>query len=550
VLSKIYIKNYALIDELQVVFQDGLSTITGETGAGKSILLGGLSLVLGKRADFSNIKNKSQKCIIECEFQITPYALESFFETNDLDYDSQTIIRREILPSGKSRAFVNDSPVNLSVLEALGRRLVDIHSQHDTSILTSNLYQFQIIDALAENQDLLLEYSHVLKDFNENTNELQRLFSQRQQAKQDFDYNSFLLKELEESNILDLDLKLLEAEYATLSNVEVVQSELSMAQQLLGAEDMGINANMTELKQRFQHLKSLSANFKDLFDRIESAAIELDDIFGEIYSQLDTLEINPQRLQQLENQLKSIQDFFNKHNVSSLEELNSVYVQLQQKTMSVDDLDKAISETENLINENLKKLNKISSILSKKRQAILPKLQTELHTLLQSLGMPQAEFQIALSDAESFLKNGKDQISFLLKANRGGAFLPLDKGASGGELSRIMLAIKYILSKHQQLPTIMFDEIDTGVSGEISNKMALMMQDMSRCMQVFAITHLPQIAAKGAHHFKVFKVESKGSTATQLALLNDEDRLVEIAQMLGGDHISNSAKAHAKQLLN
>lgn len=549
-LSKIYIKNYALIDELEVQFHDGLTTITGETGAGKSILLGGLSLVLGKRADFSNIKDKSEKCIIECEFKIAQYNLEPFFEINDLDYETETTIRREVLPSGKSRAFVNDSPINLSVLEALGSHLIDVHSQHDTLSLTSNSFQFQIIDSLANNKELLEQYTKELSQYNQNKNELKHLQSQRQQAKNDFDYNNFLLTELQESKILNLNLQDLELEYATLSNVEYIQSELTIAQQILGTDDIGALAQILELKQRFRKLKSLSPQFEDLSNRIDSVAIELDDIFSEIVNQLDDLEINPQRLQLLDNQLKKTQDLFNKHQVSSMGELQAVFSELEQKTLSVDELDRRIHQFQDLLKSNINKLNKLSTDISKKRHAILPDLKNELHNLLMNLGMPQAEFKIQLTATNEFLLNGMDQLSFLLKANKGGLFLPLGKGASGGELSRIMLAIKYILSKHQQLPTIMFDEIDTGVSGEISNKMASMMQDMSRHMQVFAITHLPQIAAKGTHHYKVFKTENHGDTLTQLTLLDAEERLIEIAQMLGGDHISKSAKAHAEQLLN
>lgn len=549
-LSYIHIKNYALIDELKVHFKDGFTTITGETGAGKSILLGGLSLVLGNRVDFSNVKNKSQKSIIECIFQIQHYNLQSFFESQDLDYETEAILRREVLPSGKSRAFVNDSPVNLTVLEDLGSRLIDIHSQHETLSLTSNSFQFQIIDSLANNKELLEQYTKELNQYNQNKNELKHLQSQRQEAKNDFDYNNFLLTELQESKILNLNLQDLELEYATLSNVEYIQSELTIAQQILGTDDIGALAQILELKQRLRKLKSLSLQFEDLSNRIDSATIELDDIFSEIDNQLDNLEINPQRLQLLDNQLKKTQDLFNKHQVSSIGELQVVFSELEQKTLSVDELDKRIHQFEGLLKSNINKLNKISTDISKKRHAILPDLKNELHNLLMNLGMPQAEFKILLTATKDFLHNGMDQLSFLLKANKGGEFLPLDKGASGGELSRIMLATKYILSKHLKLPTIMFDEIDTGVSGEISNKMATMMQDMSQYMQVFAITHLPQIAAKGAHHFKVFKEEKNGETVTQLKPLNNEDRLMEIAQMLGGEQTSKSAIAHAEQLLN
>lgn len=549
-LSFIHIKNYALIDELKVHFQNGLTTITGETGAGKSILLGGLSLVLGKRVDFSNIKDKTKKSIIECVFQIDSYNLKHFFEANDLDYESETILRREVLPSGKSRAFVNDSPVNLTILQLLGSHLIDIHSQHDNLSLTTNSFQFQIIDALADNSDLLQQYAEERYLYSENSKALIHLKDQRQQLKKEFDYNSFLLNELEESNVLHLSLEDLEVEYATLNNVEFIQSELSFSQQILGEQDRGIIANLMALKQRFQNLKTISNPFEEILNRINSTTIELDDIFSEIERQLEDLEINPERLNVLDGQLKLIQNLFNKHNVSSIEELLTIHNTLQQKTLSIDELDNRILSTDNLLHENLKKLNKISKSISKKREGILPKLEVELHDLLQHLGMPQAEFKIRLSKVDDFLSNGKDQLSFLLKTNKGSEFLPISKGASGGELSRIMLAIKYILSKHQQLPTVMFDEIDTGVSGEISNKMAILMQEMSAYMQVFAITHLPQIAAKGAHHFKIYKSVDNDSTLTKIKALNPEERLLEIAQMLGGTQHTKSAKAHAKQLLN
>lgn len=549
-LSFIHIKNYALIDELKVHFQNGLTTITGETGAGKSILLGGLSLVLGKRVDFSNIKDKTKKSIIECVFQIDSYNLKHFFEANDLDYESETILRREVLPSGKSRAFVNDSPVNLTILQLLGSHLIDIHSQHDNLSLTTNSFQFQIIDALADNSDLLQQYAEERYLYSENSKALIHLKDQRQQLKKEFDYNSFLLNELEESNVLHLSLEDLEVEYATLNNVEFIQSELSFSQQILGEQDRGVIANLMALKQRFQNLKTISNPFEEILNRINSTTIELDDIFSEIERQLEDLEINPERLNVLDGQLKRIQNLFNKHNVSSIEELLTIHSTLQQKTLSIDELDNRILSTDNLLHENLKKLNKISKSISKKREGILPKLKVELHDLLQHLGMPQAEFKIRLSQVDDFLSNGKDQLSFLLKTNKGSEFLPISKGASGGELSRIMLAIKYILSKHQQLPTVMFDEIDTGVSGEISNKMAILMQEMSAYMQVFAITHLPQIAAKGAHHFKIYKSVDNDSTLTKIKALNPEERLLEIAQMLGGTQHTKSAKAHAKQLLN
>ena len=549
-LAQLYIKNYALIDELDVNFDEGLTIITGETGAGKSILLGGLSLVLGKRVDFSNIKDTDKKSIIECTFNIEAYNLQSFFDSQYLEYEQQTIVRREVLPSGKSRAFVNDSPVTLSVLDALGQQLIDIHSQHETLSLTDDAFQFQIIDALAQTNDLLKTYKSTLADYKENQKELELLHSQQQQSKNDYDYNSFLRQEIEEAQVLNLDLKALESQYETLNNVDYIQSELQFAQQILSHEDVGISTQLTELKQRFNKLKDISTGYTSLFERILSTQIELDDIFTEIEHHQNTLEANPQLLFDIENQLKKVNDLLGKHNVQTIEDLKLVFEELSEKVAHLTNLDAQLESVNNLLNDNFKKLNNISSALSAKRKGVLTNLEDELHVLLAVLGMPNAVFKIELQPSTDFLFNGKDVLNFLLKANKGGQFLPLKKGVSGGELSRIMLAVKFILSKHQKLPTIMFDEIDTGVSGEISNKMASIMQEMSQYMQVFTITHLPQIAAKGAHHFKVFKVDDDSKTITQLKKLNYDERLEEIAQMLGGKEISETAKKHAQQLLN
>jgi DNA repair protein RecN (Recombination protein N) len=550
VLAQLYIKNYALIDELDVNFDEGLTIITGETGAGKSILLGGLALVLGKRVDFSNIKDSDKKSIIECTFNIEAYHLQSFFDTHNLEYEQYTIIRREVLPSGKSRAFVNDSPVTLSVLDALGQQLIDIHSQHETLSLTDDAFQFQIIDALAQTHDLLKAYKSTLADYKENQKELELLQNQQQQSKKDHDYNSFLRQEIEEAQVLNLDLKVLESQYETLNNLDYIQSELQFAQEVLSHEDVGVSTQLNELKQRFNKLKDISKEYTSLFERILSTQIELDDIFTEIEHHQNTLEANPQLLFDTENQLKKVNDLLGKHNVQTIEELKVVFVELSEKVAHLTNLDAQLESVNNLLNENFKKLNNISSVLSKKRKGVLTNLEDELHVLLTALGMPNAVFKIELQSSTDFLFNGKDVLSFLLNANKGGQFLPLKKGASGGELSRIMLAVKFILSKHQKLPTIMFDEIDTGVSGEISNKMASIMQEMSQYMQVFTITHLPQIAAKGTHHFKVFKVDDDSKTITQLKKLNSDERLEEIAQMLSGKEISETAKQHAQQLLN
>ena len=549
-LTKLHIKNYALIEDLKVDFKSGLTTITGETGAGKSILLGGLSLVLGKRIDLSNIKDPTKKSIIECIFDIDFYSLQPFFDKYDLEYDSETIIRREILPSGKSRAFVNDSPVTLTILSELGSLLIDIHSQNQTLSIITDSYQFDIVDALAKTKSNLNNYSSCLSKHKTLKKDIENLKLEKQSSINEFDYHSFLLNELIESNVLDIDFELLESEYNSLSNVDLIQTELSQVKQILDNDEIGLNVQLIELKRRIAKLCNIASEYLPISERVESISIELDDIFSEIEFKLDNLESNPNRLNEVESQLKLIHNLFTKHNVGSIEDLNIVFKVLKEKTSIISGFDKRLDELNAYLDQNLVKLNNASSEISKKRLSILPKLEFELDSLLHDLGMPHAKFKIKITPSANFLNNGKDLLSFELKSNKGGSFLPLKKGVSGGELSRIMLAVKYILSKHQQLPTIMFDEIDTGVSGEISNKIASIMQEMSNYMQVFTITHLPQIAAKGDYHFKVFKTENDTTTITQLRLLDNEERVKEIAQMLDGKQISQSARAHAQQLLN
>lgn len=549
-LTNLTIKNYALIDELNVSFNTGLTIITGETGAGKSILLGGLSLVLGKRADLSSVKDNSKKCVIEATFDIAKYNLKSVFITEELDYEAQTIIRREILPSGKSRAFINDTPVNLNNLQVLGERLLDIHSQHQTIQLTNDNFQFQVIDALAKNEKPLVAYTSLLKEFKRLKKELQDLQDKKNNALKELDYFTFLLKELEEANLVAGELETLETEYETLNNVEEIKEKLTLSNELISNEDIGIITNLTELKNQFSKLSGYSSQYNSIFERIQSSLIELDDVFSEIENLQELLEADPNRLQQVNAKLQIINNLLQKHTVSSIEDLLQIKDDLSSKVFETENLDAIILEKENFINTLESKLVSEAESIHNNRIAIIPKLITQLESILGTLGMPNAKFNIKLEQTQSFLNNGRDELQFLFSANKGGQFNELKKSASGGELSRIMLAIKSILSKYMQLPTIMFDEIDTGVSGEISNKMATIMQQMSKSMQVFTITHLPQIAAKGDTHFKVFKEDLNNVTQTQLKQLNTDERIVEIAQMLGGTDASSSAIAHAKELLN
>ncbi|MBF62302.1 MAG: DNA repair protein RecN [Xanthomarina sp.] len=549
-ITSLSIKNYALIDSLQVQFNQGFSIITGETGAGKSILLGGLSLILGKRADLSSIKDTSKKCIIEAVFDVTNYKLESLFEANDLDYEPQTIIRREILPTGKSRAFINDSPVNLTALQLLGEQLIDIHSQHETLQLVDDAFQFEIIDALASNDTLLKDYAIQLKEFKTIQKELDTLMKFKAEAIKEYDYNSFLLKELTEANLVEGELETLEEELETLSNVEEIRETLSHASQVFSEEEIGLLSVLSQLKGNFKKIGPYAAKYQGLYERIESSLIELDDVYAELEKLQDQLDADPERLEKVSSKLSLLNNLFQKHLVSSVSELIQIKDQLTDKVSETENLDENIQKKENQLQQQKNALNKLSKQLHDNRTKAIPELSNQLETMLRDLGMPNAKFKMSLKYSDTFYANGKDELSFLFTANKGGQFNELKKAASGGELSRIMLAIKSILSKYKQLPTIMFDEIDSGVSGEISNKMGQIMLQMSQYMQVFAITHIPQIAAKGNTHFKVFKEDVDQVTLTNLKKLNHDERLVEIAQMLGGVEISSSAMAHAKQLLN
>lgn len=549
-LTGLSISNYALIDELNVKFNNGLTIITGETGAGKSILLGGLSLVLGKRADLSQVKDTTKKCIIEATFDIAKYDLKPLFNSEDLDYESQTIIRREVLPSGKSRAFVNDTPVTLDSLVTLSDHLLDIHSQHQTRQLTEDDYQFQVIDALANNTQLLSSYKKLLLQYRKENSELLRLESSKAESIKEYDYNLFLLNELKEAQLIDGELEELEATFEQLNNVEVIQEKLVSSQERITAEDMGVLDNLKLIKQEISKISSFNKDYAELEARVNSVIIEMDDILAEIEEQGEKLSADPKELERINQKLTVIHNLLRKHAVASVNELIEIRSSLEAKVDEGENLDEVIEGKKKVISQLHQQLNENGTSLHDNRLKVIPTLIKKLESMLKELGMPNARFNIILDQNEDFKSNGLDSLQFLFTANKGTSFTELKKSASGGELSRIMLAIKSILADYVVLPTIMFDEIDTGVSGEISNKMASIMKQMSKRMQVFTITHLPQIAAKGDSHFKVYKTDVNNITQTRLKSLTQEERIVEIAQMLGGLDVSDSALAHAKQLLN
>ncbi|TVZ09605.1 DNA repair protein RecN (Recombination protein N) [Cellulophaga sp. RHA_52] len=549
-LVSLSIKNYALIDHLNVSFTNGFTVITGETGAGKSILLGGLALVLGKRADLSSLRDKEKKCVIEAEFSISKYNLKSFFNENDVDYEENTIIRREILPSGKSRAFINDSPVRLATLTALGDSLIDVHSQNQTLQLGDNAYQFKVIDGLASNADLLATYEKNLRLFKKETKALELLQQEKQEGIKEYDYNTFLLSELENAPLKEGILEELEEQYEQLNNVENIMEHLSKGHQLISDEQVGILTLLAELKQASSKLAGFGAQFTSLNDRVQSVFIEVDDIFEEFESLENNVEANPKLLEEVNAKLQLLYDLQKKHGVLEVKELLQIKEDLAQKVDATENIDATIRAKEAEIAAQEKALNTICTKISKQRKAIIPELKQQLESILASLGMPSAEFKIEINEAPSFMYNGKDELVFQFSANKGSSFGELKKVASGGELSRIMLAIKAVLAKYEDLPTLMFDEIDTGVSGEISNRMGVIMQEMSSSMQIFSITHLPQVASKGNHHYKVYKEDKNNVTHTQMKQLTTEERVVELAEMLGGKDLSDSAIAHARQLLN
>ena len=549
-LSSISIKNYALINELHIDFSSGLSIITGETGAGKSILLGALGLVLGNRAELSTLKNTTKKCVVEAVVGIDKYNLKDFFETEDIDYEPNTILRREILPSGKSRAFVNDTPVTLSVLTLLRARLIDVHSQHQTLQVSDQQFQFQLIDAVASNDSNLTSYKSELAKYISEKNRLEEIQLAQREATLQYDYNSHLYNELLEAKLIEDEQELLEEKLEKINNVEEIKQNLSEALQLTTDDTIGIQNLLYSLEQKLAKISSYSKEYQELSDRISSVKIELVDIIGEIETANESVDFNPSEADQLNDRLQLIYNLQKKHYVNSISELLTIQSTLSEKVSRVENSEQLLAEQEAIVEEIANKLDIIALKISDARNKIIPKLSKQLENVLADLGMPHARFQIQNTLSENYYKNGKDVLQFLFSANKGGQYGELKKVASGGELSRVMLAIKKILSENSQLPTIIFDEIDSGVSGEISNKMAHIMSQMSQKMQVITITHLPQIAAKGNQHYKVYKEEVNNITTTNLKQLSEDERIVEIAEMLSGKNISDSALIHARELLN
>lgn len=549
-LHSIYIQNYALISELEIDFNKGLNIITGETGAGKSIVLGALSLILGQRADTSVLKDKTRKCYVEAKFQIELYKIKSFFELNDLDYENLTTIRREITDKGKSRAFINDTPVNLSVLKDLSKNLIDIHSQHESLLLGDDHFQLSLVDSFANHQDLLENYQNKFEEYNILSTEYRKLVKNADNAKSDLDYFQFQFDQLEALKVLEGEQEELETELEKLNHSEEIKVNLSNCHHILSNEETSIISNLKQAKNSIETISKYIKEGSDLVQRIGSVYIELQDINNEVELLDERIEHDPARIEFIRERLDNIYSLEQKHKVSRDKDLIEIKDELQQKIDKINSYD---FETEKIKNELTALYNillKLVVKISENRKNVIPKIEKQVISILQQLGIPNANFKVKQIPTEDFLSTGKETISFMFSANKNIALEELSKVASGGEISRLMISIKSLLVETTTLPTIIFDEIDTGTSGEIAHKMGDIIKEMSEKMQVINITHLPQIASKGDYHYVVYKKDNNESTNTYIKLLSKEERINEIAKMLSGESLSEAAIQNAKVLLS
>ncbi|MXV38931.1 DNA repair protein RecN [Flavobacteriaceae bacterium Ap0902] len=547
-LINLFISNYALIKQLELNFNSGLTTITGETGAGKSILLGALKLVLGERADLHAIKDKEKKCVIEATFDITNLNLEDYFETNDLDYEDLTIFRREILPSGKSRAFVNDVPTKLNVLSTLSSKLIDVHSQFETADLLNPSFQFQWVDAVAGQQAEIEYFRNLLEVYHATLADKKKLEREKSTYQKELDYNEFLHNELLEANLEDFSLEELENEQRLLENAEETAMRLSEAFQILNAEELGVVDLMAQVQLKAKQFSEYLTN-SDLKARIDSLLIETIDITSEIQVKLEDIEADPNRLMDVQAKLNQLHTLLQKHQAVDIAELikirDDIAVKIKKSFSVEDDIQRLEDEVFNLE----KRLNTLAQSIRKKRLEVIPSIEKEITKTLKELGMPDAELKFRLTKSDIFNNFGQEDIQLLFTANKGMPLNLIEKSASGGERSRLMLAIKESVSKNKELPTLILDEIDTGVSGKVAGSIGAVMHRMGKHMQVISITHLPQVAAYGQTHLKVVKSKKDDTTVTSVINLNHQQRIEELAQIMSGYIITDAAKKQAEELL-
>ena len=547
-LNRIFIQNFALIDQLEIHLQKGLQVITGETGAGKSIILGALRLIMGERADLKNFADLESKSIVEAEFKISKN-LQDFFTENDLDFDENTIIRREILPSGKSRAFVNDVPVTLDILKELSEKLVDIHSQFETSNLFSEAYQFKIIDGLSENKNLIENYQKDFSELLKLKKEVEKLKNQLSEGNKESDYKQFLLEELETANLENVNYELLQSQISLAENKGTISELLAQIFARTDQDEVGVFDSLYDIKNKLNKIAELSLQFSEINQRFEENYIELKDTLFQLQNEAENIDTNSEDLLALQEQNDRINALFLKHKVSEIDDLLQLKNELSAEQSSFVDLETKISSLEKEIISLENSLEKQTKVLTKNREKAIPVFKNKIENLLQQLGLEKAKVEVELTSTKDFVLFGKEKIQLLFQANSGFPLKPIQSAISGGERSRVMLAIKKLMAENAELPTLILDEIDTGVSGRIADEIGNVMQEMAENMQLIVITHLAQVAAKGNNNYKVLKSDIAGKTQTQIVSLNQEEKLTEIAQLLSGSKITDAAILQAKELM-
>lgn len=548
-LTDLLIKNYALIEQLKLKPHTSLNIITGETGAGKSIMLGAIGLLLGNRADLKVLFDTAQNCVVEASFLVWPYQMESLFKELDLDYEDQTNIRRVISPSGKSRAFINDIPVTLEVLRKIGSRLLDVHSQHDNLMLGDHLYQLQVLDNYAQNQEVRVKYQTLFQEYSQLKKQYEAQLAEYDRYKQELEYNQFLLEELQKAAFRSAEQEELESELKILENAEEVKTKLNQITEFLSRSENAVNDEMRVQVNALAQIADLSPEYEQARERLESALIELQDIASDLERLEEEVEFNPGRTEEIQDRLSLLYNLLQKHHKANIDELIALQEDLEQKVNRVLNFDDDIQQLKVKVDEAQSQVMHQAAALTESRKQVSLRIQQELKELLSDLGMPNSSFEIHMEQTEPG-PNGCDQVNFLFSANKGIAPQEISKVASGGEFSRLMLAIKYILADKTALPTIIFDEIDTGISGEIAVKMGAMFRTMSQKHQIIAISHLHQIAAKGNHHYFVYKDDSGDRTISRIRQLSQEERIHEIAQMISGSQPSESALLSAREMLD
>ena len=547
-LSRIFIKNFALIDSLEITLDQGLQVITGETGAGKSIILGALRLILGERADVKVLQNSESKSIAEAEFVVNENFRE-FFEENDLDFEKNTVIRREILPTGKSRAFVNDVPVTLETLKKLSEKLIDIHSQFETSNLFDQEYQFQMIDGLSKNKVLIFEYQKEFENFKKWSKELDIFKNQLAEGNKENDYKTFLLTELNEINLDEFDLEEVQNQLSKQENAETIVENLSLIFNKMDQEEIGVLDSLLDVKTKLGKIAGLSHEFSKISERFEEVFVDFKDVLFDLQNLAEQMETDPEVIFELGNQLNKINSLFLKHKVNSVEELQAIRDQLSAEQSGFAHLEEKISVLEEEISGKKIQLQKLAAELSANRKKSIPDFIKKIEKLLHQLGLEKAKIEVQLTDLENFTPRGKESIQLLFQANSGFPLKPIQTAISGGERSRVMLSIKKLMAENTELPTLILDEIDTGVSGKVAEEIGNVMKEMSENMQLIIISHLAQVAAKGNSNYKVIKREISGKTQSTIIRLNEEEKLQEIAQLLSGAQITEAAVAQARELM-